>query len=66
MDCYFSGPVENSVEDFWRMVWEQHCPTIVMLTRIFEGRVSEFKVFINMKVTTAISSDSSHFRPNSP
>ena len=34
-----SGPNENSLEDFWRMMWEERVPTIVMLTRIFEGRV---------------------------
>ncbi len=36
---YSLGPTENSIEDFWRMIWEGNIPTIVMLTRIFEGRV---------------------------
>ena len=34
------GPTENSVEDFWRMIWERCVPTLVMLTRVYEGRVS--------------------------
>ncbi len=36
---YSLGPTENSIEDFWRMIWEGNIPTIVMLIRIFEGRV---------------------------
>ena len=34
------GPTENSVEDFWRMIWEINIPTIVMLTKVYEGKVS--------------------------
>ena len=30
------GPVPNTVVDFWRMVWEQDTPTIVMLTKLEE------------------------------
>ena len=41
-DTYtISGPVEVSMERFWRMVWENQIPTIVMLTQCTEaGKVS--------------------------
>ena len=31
------GPVEVSVERFWRMVWENQIPTVVMLTQCTEA-----------------------------
>jgi len=30
------GPLQNTMKDFWRMIWEQHCVIIVMLARIEE------------------------------
>lgn len=30
------GPLPHTVEDFWRMVWEWKCHTIVMLTEVQE------------------------------
>ena len=32
-----TGPVEESVERFWRMVWENKMHTIVMVTRCEEA-----------------------------
>lgn len=35
------GPLPDTFADFWRLVWEQHCPTIVMMTKLEErNRVS--------------------------
>lgn len=40
------GPNVASVKDFWRMVWEEDCGKIIMLTNMVEGD----------KVTTLVSS----------
>ena len=35
-----TGPREDTVIDFWRMIWEQNCSTVIMLTKCLEnGRV---------------------------
>ncbi|XP_053718532.1 receptor-type tyrosine-protein phosphatase U [Synchiropus splendidus] len=34
------GPTEETINHFWRMVWQENCITIVMITRLVEmGRV---------------------------
>lgn len=31
------APLSNTVIDFWRLVWQEKCPSIVMLTNLVEG-----------------------------
>lgn len=35
---FSSGPKEETVNDFWRMIWEQNTATIVMVTNLKERK----------------------------
>ena len=32
-----SGPLPQTVVDFWRLVWQERAPSIVMITNLEEG-----------------------------
>ncbi|MEQ2201521.1 hypothetical protein XENOCAPTIV_013734, partial [Xenoophorus captivus] len=53
------GPMQETVRDFWRMVWQENSASIVMVTNLVEvGRVKcvrywpdEMEVYGDIKVT---------------
>ncbi len=43
MHLFSSGPLPGTFNDFWRMVWEKNCSSVVMLTNLQERhKVLEF------------------------
>ena len=45
------SPLEETIQDFWTMIWEQNCKTIVMLSDKSEKKVvNKFFVFSKKKL----------------
>lgn len=44
------GPTEKTVDDFWRMIWENKCRAIVMLCNVFEQGRKKCELYYPEKV----------------
>lgn len=40
------APTENTVNDFWRMIWEQQCKVVIMLTDLVENGVEKCTEYV--------------------
>ena len=38
---YFTGPIPKRIVDFWRLIWQEKPPTIVMVTNLIEKNKSK-------------------------
>ena len=52
----FLGPfTDETVEDFWRMVWQQNVNTIVILTNLEENGVVRLSLSLSLSLCVAKS-----------
>lgn len=40
------APMESTITDFWRMIWEQQCKVVIMLTDLVENGVEKCTEYI--------------------
>ncbi|CAF4401480.1 unnamed protein product, partial [Rotaria sp. Silwood2] len=40
------GPLSNTIIDFYRMIWQEYTPVVVMITRLFENNKSKCERYI--------------------
>lgn len=47
MFCFVAGPMQETIYDFWRMVWHENTASIIMVTNLVEvGRVSRLSTYM--------------------
>jgi len=52
------GPLKQTVEDFWRMIWENNCCVVIMLAKIIEaGKEKVFQYWPDEKEVPIIFGD---------
>uniref|UniRef100_A0A3B5L0C5 protein-tyrosine-phosphatase n=1 Tax=Xiphophorus couchianus TaxID=32473 RepID=A0A3B5L0C5_9TELE len=56
------GPTVNTVGDFWRMVWQERSPIIVMITNLEEKNEVETGIMIMLRIAPSRSGSCSRGR----
>lgn len=47
--CFAAGPMQETIYDFWRMVWHENTASIIMVTNLVEvGRVSQLSTHMSI------------------
>lgn len=51
------GPLENTCNDFWQMIWEQRVPAVIMLNRIVENGRDKCATYFPSKIGHRVEFD---------
>ena len=44
---FLEAPVAKTLTDFWRLIWQEHPPTVVMITNLKEGeKVTSYILYV--------------------
>ena len=51
------GPMSNTINDFWSMVWNENVPCIVMITKLIERNKNKCELYIPDQLSQSVTYD---------